>query len=99
MNYIAIRKLHFLERARALVACPGGFGTLDELFDALTLVQTGRIDALPIILMDRRFWRRAIDFDVLAEEGVISPQDIQLMDVVDTAEDAWRIIRDFYRML
>ena len=97
-HYFAIRKLHFLKRARALVACPGGFGTLDELFDALTLVQTGRIDPLPILLMGRRFWRRALDFDALVEEGVISPEDIQLMNVVDTAEDAWRIIRDFYRM-
>ena len=87
-NYFAIRKMHFLLRAKALVCFPGGFGTLDELFDALTLVQTGRIDPLPILLMGRRFWRRAIDFDALVEAGTISEADLNLFRFVDTADEA-----------
>jgi uncharacterized protein (TIGR00730 family) len=91
-HYFAIRKMHFLMRARALVAFPGGFGTLDELFETLTLVQTGKIEPVPILLFGREFWDRAIRFDVLAEEGMISPEDLQLIRFVDSAEQALEII-------
>ncbi|MEZ5504313.1 MAG: TIGR00730 family Rossman fold protein [Halioglobus sp.] len=95
-HYFAIRKMHFLKRARALVACPGGFGTLDELFDALTLIQTRKIAPLPVLLLGSRYWRRVIDFEALVEEGAISHQDLQLFEYVDTAEEAWDTIRAFY---
>ena len=80
-HYFAIRKMHFLKRARALVACPGGFGTLDELFETLTLIQTGKIAPLPVLLMGSRYWKRIINFDALIDEGAISragPADIPL---------------------
>ncbi len=92
-HYFAMRKLHFLLRARALVAFPGGFGTFDELFDALTLRQTGRMQAIPIILFGREYWSRAIDFRFLADEGVIADEDLDLLDYAETAEEAWRIIQ------
>ena len=95
-HYFAIRKMHFLKRARALVACPGGFGTMDELFDALTLVQTGKIKPLPILLMGRRYWRRVLHLEAMVEEGVISEQDLRLVEFVDSAEEAWARIRAFY---
>ena len=94
-HYFAVRKMHFLMRAQALIIFPGGFGTLDELFDALTLVQTGKIDALPIIAFDRQYWECLLNFDLLVEEGMISPADRQLIQFVDSADEAWRIIRDF----
>lgn len=97
-HFFAIRKLHFMKRAKALVACPGGFGTLDELFDALTLVQTGKMEPLPILLMGSSYWNRIINFDALAEEGVISRQDLQLVDFVDSAAEAWNKIRAFYNL-
>lgn len=95
-HYFAIRKMHFLKRAKALVACPGGFGTMDELFDALTLVQTGKIEPLPILLMGRRYWKRVLHLEAMAEEGVISQQDLQLVEFVDSADEAWRTIKAFY---
>jgi len=91
-HYFAIRKMHFLMRARALVCCPGGFGTLDELFEALTLVQTGKIAPIPIILVGRSFWERLVDWKMLAERGMISPGDLDLITFVDTAEEAWDAI-------
>ena len=94
-HYFAVRKMHFLMRAQALIIFPGGFGTLDELFDALTLVQTGKIDALPIIAFDRQYWERLLNFDLLVEEGMISAADRQLIQFVDSADEAWHIIRDF----
>jgi uncharacterized protein (TIGR00730 family) len=97
-HYFAIRKMHFLKRAKALVACPGGFGTLDELFDALTLIQTGKIKPLPVLLLGSRYWKRVISFDALVEEGAINPQDLQLFGYVDSAEEAWNTIRAFYGM-
>jgi len=97
-HYFAIRKMHFLKRARALVACPGGFGTLDELFETLTLIQTGKIDPVPVLLMGASYWRRVINFDVLVEEGTISEQDLDIFQYVDTAEQAWAAIRSAYEL-
>jgi uncharacterized protein (TIGR00730 family) len=92
-HYFAIRKMHFLKRARALVACPGGFGTMDELFETLTLIQTGKISRLPVLLLGREFWDRIINFQALVEEGMISEDDVSLFQFVDTAEEAWSVIR------
>lgn len=97
-HYFAIRKMHFLQRARALVAFPGGFGTLDELFETLTLIQTRKAERVPVILYDKAFWQKLINFDMLAEEGLISPQDLELIQYVDTPEQAWQIIYDFYQL-
>ena len=92
-HYFAMRKLHFLLRAKALVAFPGGFGTFDELFDALTLRQTGRMQAIPIILFGREYWSRAIDFQFLADQGVIADEDLNLFSFAETPLEAWEIIR------
>jgi len=91
-HYFAIRKMHFLMRARALIAFPGGFGTLDELFETLTLIQTRKIEPIPIILFGKDFWQRVIHFDVLVEEGMISHEDLNLFHFVDTAEEAWALL-------
>lgn len=92
-HYFAMRKMHFLMRARVLVAFPGGFGTLDELFEALTLIQTGKVKPLPILLFDRPYWEKLINWELLVEEGMICPQDLSLFTYVDTVEAAWEIIR------
>ena len=97
-HYFALRKMHFMMRAKALVAFPGGFGTMDELFEVLTLVQTTKVKPVPIILFDSDFWKRLFNFDLLVEEGMISPEDLQLFHFVDTPEAAWRIIQDFYQL-
>lgn len=97
-HYFALRKMHFMMRAKALVAFPGGFGTMDELFEVLTLVQTTKVKPVPIILFDSQFWKRLFNFDLLVEEGMISPQDVQLFHLVDEPEEAWRIIKDFYKL-
>jgi hypothetical protein len=91
-HYFAVRKMHLLMRAKALVAFPGGYGTLDELFETLTLVQTQKVNAIPILLFGRGFWERVINFNALVEEGTISPKDLDLFQFVETAEDAWDII-------
>lgn len=88
-HYFAIRKMHFLIRARALVAFPGGFGTLDELFEALTLIQTHKIKPMPVLLFGRDFWQRIINFEALVEEGTISAYDLHIFNYVETAEEAW----------
>jgi len=95
-HYFALRKMHFLLKARAVVIFPGGFGTLDELFDALTLIQTGKMPRVPIVMFGREFWNSIIDFDALTEAGTISPEDADLISWADRAEDAWRVIRDFW---
>ncbi|MEQ9023439.1 MAG: TIGR00730 family Rossman fold protein [Pseudomonadales bacterium] len=95
-HYFAIRKMHFLMRARALLACPGGFGTLDELFETLTLVQTGKIKRLPILLMGEKFWRELINFDQLVDYGLISVSDMRLFTFVENAEQALEQIKLFY---
>lgn len=97
-HYFAIRKMHFLMRAKAIVAFPGGFGTLDELFESLTLIQTGRMQRLPFILFGSEFWHRVIDFQALAEYGTISPDDLDLIQFVETADEAWQVISDHYQL-
>ncbi len=87
-HYFAIRKMHFLMRARALVVFPGGFGTLDELFETLTLIQTKKIKSIPVLIFGKEFWSRTINFEAMVEEGVISPEDIDLFQYVETAEEA-----------
>ena len=89
-HYFAVRKLHFAMRANALVAFPGGFGTLDELFELLTLIQTQKMPAVPIVLIDRSYWSRVINFESLAEEGMIDRTNLDLFSYADSAEDAWR---------
>jgi uncharacterized protein (TIGR00730 family) len=91
-HYFAIRKMHLLMRAKTLVAFPGGFGTLDELFETLTLIQTGKARRIPVLLFGREFWERVIHFQVLVDEGTINPQDLNLFRYVDTAEEAWAAI-------
>jgi uncharacterized protein (TIGR00730 family) len=97
-HYFALRKMHFMMRAKALVAFPGGFGTLDELFEVLTLVQTGKAKPVPIILFGTDYWSRLLNLDVLIEEGAISPDDVKLFTYVDTPEAAWDAIRAFYQL-
>lgn len=91
-HYFAIRKMHFLMRARAIVAFPGGFGTMDELFEALTLIQTGRMKRMPFLLFGREFWEKVVNWEVLAEYGTISDEDLDLFTYVETAEEAVSII-------
>ena len=98
-HYFAIRKMHFLVRAKAVVVFPGGFGTLDELFETITLMQTGRMALVPLILFGEKFWRTVINFDALAEFGTIAPDDINLIRFVETAEEAWEIISRFYEVV
>ncbi len=95
-HYFALRKMHFLLRARAVAVFPGGFGTFDETFELLTLIQTGKIKPMPVLMFGGDFWRRVVDFDALAAEGVISAKDIELMTFVESAEEAWKIVQDFY---
>jgi len=95
-HYFAIRKMHFLMRASSVAVFPGGFGTLDEFFETLTLIQTGRMERVPVLLFGKNFWERVINLEALAEEGTISPEDINLFTIVETAEEGWKIISDFY---
>jgi uncharacterized protein (TIGR00730 family) len=95
-HYFALRKMHFMMRARALVAFPGGFGTLDELFETLTLVQCKKAKPVPIVLFGSEHWRRLLNWPLLVEEGAIAEEDLELFQCVDTVEDAWRVIQDFY---
>jgi len=96
-HYFAIRKMHFLMRAKALVAFPGGYGTMDELFEALTLVQVGKTPPIPIILFGEKFWRKLIDFKFLVEQGTIAEDDLKLFVFADKAKDAWEYIRLFHQ--
>ena len=95
-HYFAIRKMHFLMRAKAVVVFPGGFGTLDELFEALTLIQTKRMAPIPLILFGENFWRSVVNFEFLANFGTIAPEDMDLLHFAETADDAWKIISDYY---
>jgi len=95
-HYFAIRKMHFLKRARALIACPGGFGTLDELFETLTLIQTKKIKPVPVLLLGSQYWRRVIDFDALVDEGTIGESDLEIFEYVDSAREALKVINKFY---
>lgn len=91
-HYFAIRKMHFLMRAKALVVFPGGYGTLDELFETLTLIQTEKIRPIPVLVFGREFWSKVINFEALVEEGCVSPRDIELFHFVETAEEAATIV-------
>jgi uncharacterized protein (TIGR00730 family) len=97
-HYFATRKIHFLLRARAVAIFPGGFGTLDEFFETLTLIQTGRMERVPLLLFGMEFWRKVINFEALAEAGTISPEDPDLFTVVDTAEEGWDVVRRHYNL-
>ena len=95
-HYFALRKMHFLLRARAVAVFPGGFGTFDESFELLTLIQTGKVKPIPIIFFGREFWERVIDFEALAEEGVISSDDLKLFTYCESAEEAWDYVCAHY---
>ena len=95
-HYFALRKMHFLLHARALAAFPGGFGTFDELFELLTLIQTGKIAPIPVLLFGRAFWERVVNFEALVEEGVVSERDLGIFTYVETADEAWDVVRRFY---
>jgi uncharacterized protein (TIGR00730 family) len=95
-HYFAVRKLHFLLRARALVAFPGGYGTIDELFEALTLVQTRKIEPLPVVLVGRSFWQQAVNVDFLVDEGVIDAEDRELFWYAENAEEIWQGLETWY---
>ncbi len=98
-HYFAVRKMHLLMRAKSLVAFPGGFGTLDELFETLTLIQTQKVQPIPVLLFGQAFWKRIINFDALVEEGTISNKDLDLFEYVETAEEAWGKISESVGLL
>ncbi|MEQ1631379.1 MAG: TIGR00730 family Rossman fold protein [Planctomycetota bacterium] len=95
-KYFAIRKMHFLMRAKAMIAFPGGFGTMDELFEALTLIQTHRMQPMPIVLFGRDYWSKLVDWQMFVDEGTIAPEDLELVHFAETAQECWQIIADFY---
>ena len=97
-HYFAIRKMHFIMRAKAVAVFPGGFGTMDELFETLTLIQTGRMERVPVLLFGKEFWDRAINIDFLVEQGTVSPGDEKLITHVEDAEEAWDVIAKFYEI-
>ncbi len=95
-QYFGIRKMHFLVRAKALVAFPGGFGTFDELFEALTLIQTGKMDRVPIILVGQEYWEKVVNWEFLLEEGLVGAEDLRLFSWAETGAEAWQKILEFY---
>ena len=95
-HYFSLRKMHFLLRARAVAVFPGGFGTFDEMFELLTLIQTGKVRPLPILLFGRDFWTRMVNFEGLAEEGVIAPHDLDLIHWSEDAAEAWDFVQRYY---
>ena len=95
-HYFGLRKMHFLMRSIGLVCFPGGFGTLDEMFEALTLIQTGKCRRRPVLLFGRDFWTKLVNFDLLVDTGMISPMDLQLFRFVETAEEAWSVLEAHY---
>jgi uncharacterized protein (TIGR00730 family) len=97
-HYFALRKMHFMMRAKALVAFPGGMGTLDELFEVLTLVQTRKVKPVPIVLFGTDYWKRLVNFDVMVEEGTISKEDLALFTYTDDPQVAWDTIKTFYKL-
>ena len=96
-HYFALRKMHFLLHARAVAVFPGGFGTFDESFELLTLIQTGKIAPIPVLFYGKEFCNRVVNFEALCEEGVISPRDLNLFRFVETAEEGWEIVQEFWR--
>ncbi len=97
-HYFALRKMHFLLRARAIAVFPGGFGTFDEFFELLTLIQTGKMEPVPILLYGQDFWTKVVDLEALADEGTVSHKDLDLFTMVETAEEGWDIVRDYYEL-
>lgn len=97
-HYFAIRKMHFMIRVKALVVFPGGFGTMDELFEALTLIQTGKIEPIPVLMFGREYWERVLNIDAMIMEGMVSPEDKDLLTFVETAEEAWNIVAEYYSL-
>ena len=97
-HYFALRKMHFMMRAKALVAFPGGMGTLDELFEVLTLVQTRKVKPVPIVLFGTQYWKRLVNFDVMVEEGTISKEDLDLFTYTDDPQVAWDTIKAYYKL-
>jgi uncharacterized protein (TIGR00730 family) len=95
-HYFALRKMHFLLRARAVAVFPGGFGTFDEFFELLTLIQTGKVRPLPVLLFGREFWSRVVDFEALVDEGVIAPHDLDIFHWCESAQEAWAFVQRFY---
>ena len=95
-HYFALRKMHFLLRARAVAVFPGGYGTFDEMFELLTLIQTGKVRPLPILLFGRDYWNRVVDFDAMVEEGVIAPHDLDLLHWTEDAAEAWDFVTRYY---
>ena len=95
-HYFALRKMHFLLRARAVAVFPGGYGTFDEMFELLTLIQTGKVRPLPILLFGRDYWNRVVDFDAMVEEGVIAPHDLDLLHWSEDAVEAWDFVSRYY---
>ncbi len=98
-HYFALRKMHFMLRARAIVAYPGGFGSFDELFEVLTLMQTKKVAVFPIILVVKDFWSEMVNFKQMAQFGVIDQDDMRLIHLVETAEEAWKVIADWYQLV
>ncbi|MBA2920693.1 lysine decarboxylase [Sphingomonas sp. MAH-20] len=96
-HYFALRKMHFLLRARAVAVFPGGFGTFDETFELLTLIQTGKVSPIPVLMYGREFWERVVNFEALAEEGVIARKDLDLFRFVETAQEGWDYVRKWWR--
>lgn len=96
VQYFAVRKMHFVLGAKALAIFPGGFGTLDELFEVLTLIQTGRMDPIPVVLVGPEFWRGVLDLEFLADQGMIEPEDLELVTYAEDAEGAWEAILEEY---
>ena len=96
-HYFAIRKMHFLNRAKALVVYPGGFGTFDELFETLTLIQTHKTQTLPVVLVGKSYWEKAINFEFLKDEGVIAPEDLDIFKFADNAKEAWEHILSWHK--
>ncbi|HLQ37160.1 MAG TPA: TIGR00730 family Rossman fold protein, partial [Planctomycetota bacterium] len=96
-KYFAVRKMHFLMRAKAMVAFPGGFGTLDEMFETLTLIQTRRMQRIPVVLFGRDYWNKLVDWQMFVDEGTISPEDLELVSYAETADECWQIITAFHQ--
>ncbi len=97
-HYFALRKMHFLKRARGMIAFPGGFGTLDELFETLTLIQTKKIKHVPVVLIGKQYWRRLIDFEFLVEQGALEESALELFKIVDTAQQAWDYLSRYWHV-
>ena len=97
-HYFALRKMHFMLRARAIVAYPGGFGSFDELFEVLTLIQTKKVVQIPVILVGKAFWNEMVNFQQMQALGVIDPEDMKEIHFVETAQEAWQVIQDFYQL-